>query len=62
MGLMETLVTALTLSLEDHARGLPLSGSSFEGDPLGTLRWGLERMWDKDRDRGSGVDGGVPWL
>ena len=59
LGLIETLVTALILSLDDHARGLPLSAASFDGEPLGTLRCGFERMCERDRDRGSGVAGGV---
>lgn len=59
LGLSETLVTALILSLEDQARGLPPSGVSLDGDPLGTFKCGLERIWDSDRDRGSGVVGGV---
>jgi hypothetical protein len=59
LGLMETLVTALILSLDDQARGLPLSAASLDGDPLGTFRCGFERMCERDRDRGSGVAGGV---
>lgn len=57
-GLIETLVTALILSLDDHARGLPLSEVSPEGD-AGRLRCGLERIWERERDLGSGVAGGV---
>lgn len=57
-GLIETLVTALILSLEDHARGLPLSEASPDGD-AGRLMCGLERMCERERDLGSGVAGGV---
>jgi hypothetical protein len=59
LGLIETLVTAFTLSLDDQARGLPQSPASLDGEPLGTLRCGLERMCDRERDFGSGVAGGV---
>lgn len=38
LGLIETLVTALILSLEDHARGLPLSPASLDGDPFGRFK------------------------
>lgn len=58
-GLMETLVTAFTLSREDQARLLLLSANSFAGEPLGMALCAVGLTPDNGLARVSGVLGGV---
>lgn len=59
-GLIETLVTALILSRDDHGRGLPVSATSLDGELLWLFP--VERRLDRDLALASGVAGGVDWL
>jgi hypothetical protein len=61
-GLIDTLVTAFILSLDDQDRGLLVSGRSLDGDPLWVILCAFALMLDIDFALVSGVDGGVDWL